>query len=353
MCLTPNVDAYAGGMGVSGTSAEFPIQRPRRLRRTAALRDLVAEHRVATTDLIAPLFVREAIDAPIEIHSLPGVYQDTRESLRKGVVELAELGVKAVMLFGIPAVKDDVGSGAFDPDGIVQLALARSACRARRLGRVDGRSVRRRVHQSWPLRDRRRQRRGRQRRHARDLRQGRHRPSRRRRRCGGAERDDGRSGGGDPRRARRRRASRRGDSRLLGQVRQRPVRPVPRRGRRHDRRRWRPQGVPAGLAQRPRGVARGAGRHRPGRRHGDGQAGAGLPRRDQRRAPGGRRAARRLSRQRRVLDDQGRRRQRMDRSRRGGARAPHGDQAGRCRHDPHLPDALVCRDLRRSSGTPP
>jgi porphobilinogen synthase len=110
-------------MGGPTSSADFPIQRPRRLRRTAALRELVAEHRVATTDLIAPLFVREAIDAPIEIRSLPGVYQDTRESLRKSVVELAEMGVKAVMLFGVPAVKDDVGSGAFDPDGIVQLAL--------------------------------------------------------------------------------------------------------------------------------------------------------------------------------------------------------------------------------------
>jgi porphobilinogen synthase len=74
--------------------------------------------------LIAPLFVRESIDQPIEIGSLPGVYQDTRDSLRKSVVELAGYGVRAVMLFGIPAAKDAVGSGAFDPEGIVQLALA-------------------------------------------------------------------------------------------------------------------------------------------------------------------------------------------------------------------------------------
>jgi porphobilinogen synthase len=94
------------------------------LRRTAALRDLVAQTNVATTDLIAPLFVREGIDAPIEITSLPGVYQDTRDSLRREVAGLAELGVKAVMLFGVPAHKDEVGSGAFDPEGIVQLALA-------------------------------------------------------------------------------------------------------------------------------------------------------------------------------------------------------------------------------------
>jgi porphobilinogen synthase len=110
-------------MASHGSAAEFPLHRPRRLRRTAALRDLVAETDVRTTDLIAPLFVREGIDAPIEIGSLPGVYQDTIESLRKGVVELASMGVRAVMLFGVPAHKDEVGSGAFDPDGVVQVAL--------------------------------------------------------------------------------------------------------------------------------------------------------------------------------------------------------------------------------------
>ena len=87
------------------------------------MRDLVAETRVDTADLIAPLFVREAIDEPIEIRSLPDVYQDTLDSLRRRVAGLAELGVKSVMLFGIPAEKDDVGSGAFDPEGIVQVAL--------------------------------------------------------------------------------------------------------------------------------------------------------------------------------------------------------------------------------------
>ncbi len=110
------------GMASDGL-AGFPIHRPRRLRRTPALRDLVAETNVTVADLIAPLFVREAIDAPIEISSLPGVYQDTLESLRKGVVELASMGVRAVMLFGVPAQRDEVGSAAFDPDGIVQVAL--------------------------------------------------------------------------------------------------------------------------------------------------------------------------------------------------------------------------------------
>jgi porphobilinogen synthase len=104
--------------------AGFPVSRPRRLRATPALRDLVAETAVHTSDLIAPLFVREGITEPVPIRSLPGVMQHTRESLRKEVSELAALGVRAVVLFGVPAHKDAVGSGAFDPDGIVQLALA-------------------------------------------------------------------------------------------------------------------------------------------------------------------------------------------------------------------------------------
>jgi len=88
------------------------------------MRDLVAETHLGVADLIAPLFVREAIDEPVPIPSLPGVVQDTRESLRRGVAELASLGVRAIMLFGVPASKDPTGSGAYDPDGIVQLALA-------------------------------------------------------------------------------------------------------------------------------------------------------------------------------------------------------------------------------------
>ena len=77
-----------------------------------------------TSDLVAPLFVREGIAEPQPIASLPGVVQHSRESLRKEVAELAALGIRAVVLFGVPAVKDAVGSGAYDPEGIVQLALA-------------------------------------------------------------------------------------------------------------------------------------------------------------------------------------------------------------------------------------
>jgi porphobilinogen synthase len=105
-------------------SARFPVSRPRRLRRTQALRDLVAETRLNANDLVAPLFVREGIDSPIPILSLPGVVQHTRASLRQEVRELADLGIKSVILFGIPSTKDEVGSGAFDPQGIVQLALS-------------------------------------------------------------------------------------------------------------------------------------------------------------------------------------------------------------------------------------
>jgi len=84
---------------------------------------MVAETRLTTDDLIAPLFVREGITEPQPIASLPGVVQHTRESLRKEVTELAALGVPGVILFGIPATKDPEGSGAWDPDGIVQVAL--------------------------------------------------------------------------------------------------------------------------------------------------------------------------------------------------------------------------------------
>ncbi|WP_394944174.1 porphobilinogen synthase [uncultured Ilumatobacter sp.] len=101
----------------------MPVIRPRRLRQTAAMRDLLAETHVRTDDLIAPLFVREGIAEPQPIQSLKGVMQHTRDSLRAEVVELAALGVKSVILFGVPAEKDAVGSGAYDPDGIVQLAL--------------------------------------------------------------------------------------------------------------------------------------------------------------------------------------------------------------------------------------
>ena len=101
----------------------FPQQRLRRLRRTPALRRLVAETRLGVDDLVAPLFVREGIDEPHPISSLPGVVQHTRASLVAEVAELVDLGLPAVILFGVPEHKDAEGSGASDPDGIVQLAI--------------------------------------------------------------------------------------------------------------------------------------------------------------------------------------------------------------------------------------
>ncbi len=101
----------------------FPEHRPRRLRRTAALRALIRENALTTDDLIAPLFVKEGIDAPVPISSMPGQSQHTIDSLRREVGELREVGVRAFMLFGVPATKDHEGSQAWNPDGIGQVAL--------------------------------------------------------------------------------------------------------------------------------------------------------------------------------------------------------------------------------------
>lgn len=105
----------------------YPATRMRRLRRNRAIRDLVAETAVQPADLIAPLFVREGINEPQPIASLPGVVQHTVESLAKEGHRLSSLGIPALVLFGVPALKDSVGSGASDPDGIVQIALRRLA----------------------------------------------------------------------------------------------------------------------------------------------------------------------------------------------------------------------------------
>jgi len=101
----------------------FPDHRPRRLRRTVALRRLTSETRLAVEDLVAPLFVKEGIDAPEPVASMPGVVQHTQESLRKEVRALADLGVPSVILFGVPARKDATGSSADAADGVVQVAL--------------------------------------------------------------------------------------------------------------------------------------------------------------------------------------------------------------------------------------
>ncbi len=101
----------------------FPQRRLRRVRRTPTLRRMVAETRLTPDDLIAPLFVREGIKEPQPIASIPGVMQHTLGSLRAEVADLVGLGVPGVILFGVPETKDDIGSGAWNPDGIVQIAL--------------------------------------------------------------------------------------------------------------------------------------------------------------------------------------------------------------------------------------
>ena len=101
----------------------FPIERPRRLRRTAALRELTRETDLAPRHLIAPLFVKEGIDEPVDIASMPGQRQHTLESLRKEAVDIASRGVVGFVLFGVPARKDAEGSQAWNPGGIAQRGL--------------------------------------------------------------------------------------------------------------------------------------------------------------------------------------------------------------------------------------
>lgn len=101
----------------------FPVERPRRLRRTSALRRLVAETTLSCDDLVAPLFVAEGRTTPQPISSLPGQVQHTLESLRLEVRELVARDVRSVILFGVPETKDEFGSGAYDDNGIAQVAL--------------------------------------------------------------------------------------------------------------------------------------------------------------------------------------------------------------------------------------
>ncbi|WP_286927637.1 MULTISPECIES: porphobilinogen synthase [Aeromicrobium] len=100
------------------------IERPRRLRSTAAVRRLVRETHLVPSQLVLPMFVAEGITEPRPIASMPGVVQHSRESARKAYAEAVELGLGGVMLFGVPEHKDAQGSGALDPDGILNVAIA-------------------------------------------------------------------------------------------------------------------------------------------------------------------------------------------------------------------------------------
>lgn len=110
-------------MTAEGAGVQAPLIRPRRLRRTPALRRMVAETSLEARQLVLPLFVREGLDEPRPIASMPGVVQHTRDSLKAAAAEAAELGLGGVMLFGIPETKDATGSGALDPAGVLNLAI--------------------------------------------------------------------------------------------------------------------------------------------------------------------------------------------------------------------------------------
>ena len=114
----------------------FPSDRPRRLRRTPALRRLVAETRLHPADFILPVFVREGLSEPVPIGSMPGVVQHTEASLLEAAEEARDLGLGGIMLFGIPAQRDAQGGAGLDPEGILNRSI---------------RAVRRRVGDELPV----------------------------------------------------------------------------------------------------------------------------------------------------------------------------------------------------------
>src|SRR6478672_4447941 len=99
------------------------IERPRRLRQTPVLRSLVAETRLHPRDLVLPVFVGEGLTEPRSITSMPGVDQHTLESVVEVAHRCVAAGLGGIMLFGVPQEKDATGSGAVDPDGILNVAL--------------------------------------------------------------------------------------------------------------------------------------------------------------------------------------------------------------------------------------
>jgi porphobilinogen synthase len=101
----------------------YPTSRPRRLRTTPAMRRLVSETSVQARQLVLPVFVKEGATEPVPISSMPGVVQHTRDSLRKAAAEAVTAGVGGIMLFGVPATRDAVGSAGTDPDGVLNVAL--------------------------------------------------------------------------------------------------------------------------------------------------------------------------------------------------------------------------------------
>jgi porphobilinogen synthase len=102
----------------------YPTVRPRRLRRTAPIRRLVRETRLHPADLVLPVFLKQSLTEPAPLTSMPGVLQHTRDSLRRAAAAAVAAGVGGLMVFGVPSVRDAVGSQATDPAGILNLAMA-------------------------------------------------------------------------------------------------------------------------------------------------------------------------------------------------------------------------------------
>jgi porphobilinogen synthase len=104
-------------------AGSFPQVRPRRLRGTPAMRRLVAETRLHPAELVLPMFIREGTTEAVPISSMPGVQQHSLDSFRRALVEAAEVGIGGVNLFGVPEHKDATGTGATDPDGVLNVAI--------------------------------------------------------------------------------------------------------------------------------------------------------------------------------------------------------------------------------------
>ena len=103
--------------------SNFPENRMRRLRATPALHRLVQETRLSVSDLIYPIFVSEEVGEPRKIEPMPGIFQHSLESLTAEAETVVELGIPAVLVFGIPSQKDEVGSQGYAPNGIIQQAI--------------------------------------------------------------------------------------------------------------------------------------------------------------------------------------------------------------------------------------
>jgi porphobilinogen synthase len=101
----------------------FPVYRPRRLRRNSNLRELVAETRLSVDDLIYPMFVMPGKNKKVPVTSMPGIYKQSIDTLIKEIREAKKLGIKAILLFGIPESKDEMGTQGYDEHGIIQKAL--------------------------------------------------------------------------------------------------------------------------------------------------------------------------------------------------------------------------------------